>query len=36
MSHDLSETGWSPQGPVIELSDQASLDLLASKSFAHV
>ncbi|MBH0115379.1 pyridoxamine 5'-phosphate oxidase family protein [Salinibacterium sp. NG253] len=36
MSHDMSEAGWSPQGPVIELSDQASLDLLASKNFGHL
>lgn len=36
MSYDMSEAGWSPQGPVIELSDQASLDLLASTSFGHL
>jgi nitroimidazol reductase NimA-like FMN-containing flavoprotein (pyridoxamine 5'-phosphate oxidase superfamily) len=36
MSHDTSEAGWSPQGPVLELSDQASWDLLASKNFGHL
>lgn len=36
MSHDLSEEGWSPQGPVVELSDQASWDLLAGKNFGHL
>jgi uncharacterized protein len=36
MSHDSSEEGWSPQGPVVELSDQASWDLLASKNFGHL
>jgi hypothetical protein len=32
----MSEPGWSPQGPVLELSDQASWDLLASKNFGHL
>ena len=36
MSHDVSEDGWSPQGPVVELSDQASWDLIASKNFGHL
>lgn len=36
MSHEKSEGGWSPQGPVVELSDQASWDLLASKNFGHL
>lgn len=36
MSHEISEDGWSPQGPVVELSDQASWDLLASKNFGHL
>ena len=36
MSHEISEEGWSPQGPVVELSDQASWDLIASKHFGHL
>jgi len=36
MSHEISEDGWSPQGPVVELSDRASWDLIASKNFGHL
>lgn len=36
MSHRLTEDGWSPQGPVVELSDVASWDLLRGKNFGHL
>ncbi|WP_309620021.1 pyridoxamine 5'-phosphate oxidase family protein [Salinibacterium sp.] len=36
MSHKVTEDGWSPQGPVVELSDTASWDLLGSRSFGRL
>ncbi|MBA8815498.1 nitroimidazol reductase NimA-like FMN-containing flavoprotein (pyridoxamine 5'-phosphate oxidase superfamily) [Microbacterium halimionae] len=36
MSHDVSEPGWSPQGPVVELSDEESWKRLSSKNFGHL
>ena len=36
MSHEANEEGWSPQGPVVELSDLASWQLLASRNFGHL
>ncbi len=36
MAHAESEEGWSPQGPVVELSDKASWDLLKSRNFGHL
>lgn len=36
MSHELTEDGWSPQGPVTELSDAASWDLLNGRTFGHL
>ena len=36
MSHDVTEDGWSPQGPVVELSDAASWGLLRERTFGHL
>jgi hypothetical protein len=36
MSHHLTEDGWSPQGPVVELSDAASWDLVRGRNFGHL
>lgn len=36
MSRDVNEKGWSSQGPVVELSDDFSWALLASKNVGHL
>jgi nitroimidazol reductase NimA-like FMN-containing flavoprotein (pyridoxamine 5'-phosphate oxidase superfamily) len=36
MSHDIDEDEWSPQGPVTEITDEESWELLATYSFGHL
>jgi uncharacterized protein len=36
VSHERTESGWSPQGPVTELSDAASWGLLRGRSFGRL
>ena len=36
MAHDVSEDGWSPQGPVTEIADTESWALLETSSFGHL
>jgi uncharacterized protein len=36
VSHESTENGWSPQGPVTELSDAASWGLLRGRSFGRL
>jgi uncharacterized protein len=36
VAHENSEGGWSPQGPVDELSDRASWELLASTNLGRL